>query len=230
MTNAPHDDVKTRLLEAAEIHVAFDGWSNATFEAALADSGVEPVVAHAVCPRGAVDLAVAYHKRGDAKMLAKLAEDDISALKIREKITHAVRARLELCHDREAVRRGTTLFSLPQHAAAGAELIWGTADAIWTAIGDTSEDVNWYTKRATLSGVYGATVLYWLGDDSEGHEATWAFLDRRIENVMQFEKVKAQLKQSPFGKLLAAPLELFGQISAPQNSDAMPGRWTPPTS
>jgi hypothetical protein len=115
------------------------------------------------------------------------------------------------------------LFALPQHGAQGAELIWGTCDAIWTAIGDTSRDINWYSKRATLSAVYGATVLYWLGDDSDGNEATWAFLDRRIENVMQFEKAKAQFNKSPIGKLMAAPLDMLGRIRAPKMPDDMPG-------
>lgn len=228
MTDTPENDLKTRLLEAAEMHVTFDGWSKATFDAAIADSGVDSTLAHAMCPRGAVDLAVAYHQRGDAQMVAAMASADFSELKIREKITQAVRIRLELCPDREVVRRGSTLFALPQHAATGAGLIWGTADAIWTAIGDASQDINWYSKRATLSGVYGATVLYWLGDDSEAHTATWAFLDRRIENVMQFEKTKAQVQNSPLGKLLAGPLEILGRVRSPVGRSDMPGRWRGP--
>ncbi|MEP2533008.1 COQ9 family protein [Shimia sp.] len=228
MSQAPRDDLKTRLLDAAALHVPFDGWSETTFEAAVAECDVDPVVAHALFPRGAVDLAVAFHKQGDSLMSAQLAAQDLSEMKIREKITHAVRVRLEICPDREVVRRGSTLFALPKYAPTGAELIWGTADAIWTAIGDTSEDVNWYTKRATLSGVYGATVLYWLGDDSEGHEATWAFLDRRIENVMQFEKVKAQMRNGPLGKLMSGPLQAMGRIRAPSPMRDMPGQWRRP--
>ena len=106
-------------------------------------------------------------------------------------------------------------------------MIWGTADAIWQALGDTSDDVNWYTKRATLSAVYGATVLYWLGDESEGHAATWEFLDRRIENVMQFEMFKAKVRDNPvLGKLLAGPMRVLGRVRAPgQGPDDLPGRW-----
>lgn len=226
--DAPQSDLKTRLLEAAEMHVPFDGWSEAAFAAAVSESGIDPTVARAICPRGAVDLAVAYHKRGDSQMVAAMAEADLDAMKIREKITFAVRKRLELCTDREVVRRGTTLFSLPQHAAQGAQLIWGTCDAIWGAIGDTSRDFNWYTKRATLSAVYGSTVLYWLGDDSEGQAATWAFLDRRIENVMQFEKTKAQFNKSPLGKMMAGPLDMLNRIKPPKIPEGMPGSWTPP--
>ncbi len=94
-------------------------------------------------------------------------------MRYRDRVAPAVRFRLEAVDaTRKRCGAGTTLFALPQHAADGARAIWGTADAIWTALGDTSRDVNWYTKRATLSGVYASTVLYWLGDDSIGHQAT----------------------------------------------------------
>lgn len=226
-----YSDTRDQLLDAALMHVPFDGWSEATFDAAIADTGVDPVVAQGICPRGALDLAMAYHARGDSEMVAVMAAADLSAMKIREKIAFAVKSRIEAAHDKEAVRRGTTLFALPHHAADGAKLIWGTADAIWTAIGDTSTDVNWYTKRATLSAVYSSTVLFWLGDDSPEFEATWAFLDRRIEGVMQFEKVKAQINANPLAqKLLAGPNFLLSRIKAPTKMPNMdlPGSWVSP--
>jgi ubiquinone biosynthesis protein COQ9 len=117
------------------------------------------------------------------------------------------------------------------HAAEGAKLVWGTADEIWEALGDTSDDINWYTKRATLSGVYSSTVLYWLGDDSPDHSATWAFLDRRIDDVMQIEKMKARVRQSPtLSRLLAGPNWLMGKVKAPTRMPKMdfPGSWTAP--
>ena len=115
------------------------------------------------------------------------------------------------------------LFALPQPAAEGAQLSWCTADAIWAALGDTAEDVNWYTKRATLSGVYSSTVLYWLGDDSLDDQATWAFLERRIEDVMRIEKAKAKMRESRLLKpFLAGPAWLASQIKAPKSAD-LPG-------
>jgi ubiquinone biosynthesis protein COQ9 len=218
------DRVKAQVLDAALAHVPFDGWSERTLLAAIADSGVAPGLARSYFPRGGVDLALAFHARGDAEMVERLRGMDLSALRYRDRITAAVRARLELA-DRELVRRGTTLFSLPQHAADGARAIWGTADRIWAALGDTSQDVNWYTKRATLSAVYGATVLYWLGDDSADHRATWDFLDRRIEQVMQFEKLKASFRENPLGKaFMAGPGKLFESIRAPKLPEDLPGR------
>ncbi len=219
------DAVKDAVVQAALAHVPFDGWSEVTLRAAIADSGVAPGLARALFPRGAVDLALVYHQGGDAAMRDALAASDLSGLKFREKIARAVRLRLEGA-DKEAVRRGTTFFALPQHALDGAKAIWGTADAIWVALGDSQRDLSWYTKRATLSGVYGATVLFWLGDDSPDHQATWAFLDRRIDDVMQFEKFKASVKANPLGKaVMEGPLAWLAKIRAPMVPDDLPGQF-----
>ena len=225
--NTSMDAAKDAVLDAALAHVPFDGWSAATLAAATADSGVAPGLVTALFPRGAVDLALAYHYRGDALMRDRFATENHDAMRYSEKVARAVRLRLEAASDKEAVRRGTTLFALPQHAADGAKAIWGTADAIWQALGDTSTDLNWYTKRATLSAVYGATVLFWLGDDSTDHQATWEFLDRRIENVMQIEKLKSQMRDNPLSKAFAAgPGRWFDKIKAPKVPDDMPGTFT----
>jgi len=226
--NTP-ENARDLVLEAALLHVPFDGWSETTLRAAITDSGVAEGLARALFPRGGIDLAVAFHKRGDQRMQETLATTDLSQMRFRDRVTFAVRTRLEGIEDRELVRRGTTLFALPQHAAEGAKLIWGTADAIWTALGDTSRDVNWYTKRATLSGVYGSTVLYWLGDDSVGHQSTWDFLDRRIGDVMQIETIKAKLRENPLGKaLLAGPAKVMEKWRAPTVPDDLPGRFRNP--
>lgn len=218
---------KDILLDAALMHVPFDGWSDAALAAALEDTGLDTTVAKAVFPRGAVDMALAYHARGDAQMLAALQAADLGDMRFRDRVAYAVRLRLEAVEDKELVRRGMTLFALPPYAADGARALWQTADHIWQALGDTSQDVNWYTKRATLSAVYSATVLYWLGDTSEGDAATWAFLDRRIDNVMQIETLKAKARANPaVSRLLQGPLGLLGRIRAPgQAGHAMPGRW-----
>lgn len=223
MSDQP-EAMRAAVLEAALVHVPFDGWSETTLNAAMADTGVAPGLARALFPRGGIDLAVAYHKAGDDAMLERLEETDLSALRFRDRIASAVRFRLEAA-DREAVRRGSALFALPQHGPEGARLIWGTADAIWRALGDRSDDINWYSKRATLSGVYGATVLYWLGDDSPGAEATWAFLDRRVEDVMRIENAKAKVRESKvLSRIFAGPMWLAGKVKAPQElPEGLPG-------
>ena len=182
--NDPQHDATQALLAAILMHVPFDGWSETSFRAACADAQISEPAARLHFPRGALDLAVAFHRAGDQAMLEAMQAADLSELKIREKIIFAVRTRLQAVADKEAVRRGSTLFALPQNTLEGAKLIWGTSDAIWQAIGDSSRDLNWYSKRTTLSAVYTSCVLYWLGDDSVNYQATWDFLERRIANVM----------------------------------------------
>jgi ubiquinone biosynthesis protein COQ9 len=212
------------VLQAAMAHVPFDGWSEATLKAAADDSGVAPALARALFPRGGVDLALAYHRAGDRAMGQALAGEDLGALRFRDRVARAVWLRLQAA-DRELVRRGAALFALPHHAADGAKAIWGTADAIWVALGDTSDDIHWYSKRASLSAVYGSTVLFWLGDTSTDQQATRAFLERRIEGVMRFEKAKAAFAENPLGKaLINGPFKVLERIRAPKMPDDLPGR------
>jgi ubiquinone biosynthesis protein COQ9 len=209
-------EILKKLTDAALPHVVFDGWSEVTLKAAIADSGVEPGLARALLPRGGIDLARAWHRLGDRALAERLAGEDLGALRFRDRIAHAIRLRLALS-DREALRRASALNAL--HPADGAACLWETADTIWTALGDTSRDVNWYTKRATLAAVHGAAVLYWLGEP----EDLEAFIDRRIEGVMAFEKTKARIKSSPLGRLLAGPLQILDRIAAPTRPDDLPG-------
>ena len=228
MTENIQSDLKSTLLAAILPHVAFDGWTPAAFRAACDDAGIDQKLARLTCARGALDLAVWFHVTGDQKMVDALKETNMLNMRYRDKVTLAVRLRLDGVEDKEAVRRGATLFTLPQNARLGAGLIWGTADAIWTTLGDTSHDVNWYTKRATLSTVYSTTVLYWLGDESPENEATWAFLDRRIDNVMQFEKLKSQVRANKsLQKLMRGPNWVLSKIKAPTGNrpSDMPGFW-----
>lgn len=225
------NELKQKLLDAALPNVAFDGWSEKSFAAAVAAVDVSKDEAKLACPRGAVDLAIAYHAQGDALMLERLSTETLDGLKFREKVAAAVRIRLEVIDDKEAVRRAATLFALPHHAGDSARLVWQTSDHIWTALGDTSDDYNWYTKRATLSGVWAATVLYWLGDDSADMQNTKAFIDRRIEDVMQVEKIKANVRSAPvLGPLARAAESALSGIKVPSREPRsdLPGTWSTP--
>ena len=210
-------EARERLIEAALPHVVFDGWTAATLDAAIAESGVDEGLARLAFPRGGIDLALAFHRRADRMLADELAATDLTSLRIRDRIIHCVRRRIELVAEhREAVRRGVTLLALPIHAPEGAREIWRTADIIWTACGDTATDYNWYTKRMILGSVYSATVLYWLGDTSPDFANTWAFLDRRIEDVMRFEKSKAQLNENPLLRAaMWGPIQLLNLVRAP---------------
>ena len=216
-TEADHiAETQAKVLKSALPHVVFDGWSAETLAAAVVDSGVDAGLAALAFPRGAVDLALAFHYDGDRKLADAMAAADTSGMRYSEKIANGIRLRLELVEGhREEVRRGSALFALPTHAGDGAKAIWNTTDTIWNALGDTSRDVNWYTKRATLSAVYSAAVLFWLGDESGG-EDTDAFINRRIANVMQFEKFKATMRGNSLVKaFMAGPGKILDKITAP---------------
>ncbi len=190
MTDETLDELRPRLVAAMVPHVAFDGWTAASVAAGAADAGIDPDVATLVFPGGAIEMAVAYTALANARMTAALA--DLPPAKVRERVTRAVRLRLEQAEDeRETVRR--TVAVLAMHPATASRTTWATADAIWRACGDTATDFNHYSKRAILGGVYAATLLYWLADESDGRADTWAFLDRRIAGIMTFEKVKARV-------------------------------------
>ncbi len=228
------EELKDRLLDAALAHVPFDGWSEATLAAAARDCGVDIDAARAVFPKDGVSMAAAFHKRGDAALEGWVRGDGapvLDGLRYSEKVAELVWQRLQLAGGREngkdIVRAATTLFALPSNAAEGARLIWGTADTIWTLLGDSSDDINWYSKRAILSGVYGSSVLYWLGDKSEGDVDTRAFIDRRIANVMQFEKLKSQARANPvLGRLMAGAGGLLSGVRAPSaRRRDLPGQW-----
>ena len=214
MTHTDTEAMDT-LVDGILPHVPFDGWSRAAFDAAVSECGIEHEQASRICPRGALDLAVRHHVRADERLSAALGSADLEGLRYSEKVGRVIELRLDLAGDKEIVRRATAMFALPHLAVEGASLIWGTSDAIWNALGDTSKDINWYSKRAILSSVYGSTVLFWLGDTSGGEE-TGAFIARRIENVMQFEKFKSTAKASKILGPIAAGIEKMTQnISAP---------------
>lgn len=220
------------LLEAALPIVPFDGWSDITFEAAVAGSGMDREDALRIAPRRGLDLAIAFHKRDDRTLAEEAAHVDLHSLRYSDRVTQLVRMRLEIAgRNKEAVRRAFTLFALPLNAPEGARLIWATADAIWNALGDSSRDYNWYSKRAILSGVYSSTLMYWLGDQSPGSIRSWDFLDRRIEGVMRIEKTKSRLKKNPLARLaMIGPKLALSFVRAPVSAPAMrlPGSFTPP--
>ena len=222
----PIGDVKERVLEAALPNVAFDGWTDRVLAEAVEDANVEPALARMAFPRGGVDLALSFHHMMDRALARKMEETDLSELRYSDRVARAIEMRLELiAPHRDAVRRAAALLALPVYPPDGARAIWQPADTIWTGLGDSSDDVNWYTKRATLSGVYSACVLYWLGDESPDMEATRAFIDRRIADVMQFEKVKAGFRKSPLGRAFeAGPGRVLSQIRKPgPPPDDLPG-------
>jgi ubiquinone biosynthesis protein COQ9 len=204
-------DLRHALIEAALNHAPFDGFSEKTLAHAASDVGAEMTVVARLFPEGAVSLVEAYSEAADREMESALGKIELESMKVRERIAVAVKARLAaLRPHKEAARRAAAFLSLPPNLLLASRLIFRTVDAMWRAAGDRSTDFNFYTKRAILAGVWSSTLMRWFSDHSDGDADTERFLAARIENVMQFEKVKAQVKDR-FAKI-PSPFSAFGEL------------------
>ena len=209
----PLADLRPRLVAAMLPNVPFDGWTAAARDAAADATGIDRDIAAMALP-DALGMTDAYTLRADTMMVEAMVAAGVDTLKIRDRIKLALHTRLEQAgDDREAVRRALAIMAQPQNAATGSRTLWRTADAMWRAAGDTATDFNHYSKRIILGTVYSATLLYWLDDDSEGHAATWAFIDRRIDGVMKFEKSKAKATEAL--AWLPNPARFLGRLRYP---------------
>ena len=203
--NDPDSILKDRLADAVASEASFDGWTRAALASAARGLDLPAGEGERLFPGGPLDVLTYLSRRSDLRMVEDMEKEGVVALKIRDRIKAAVRVRLERhSGQRESARRALSLLSLPFNAPLALKLLYGTVDAMWYAAGDTSTDFNFYTKRATLAGVYSSTLLYWLNDRSPGAEATWAFLDRRIDDVMRIEKLKGQVRSWTNPKRAAA--------------------------
>ncbi|WOI53874.1 COQ9 family protein [Parvularcula sp. LCG005] len=212
------DDDRRVLLEAILSEAAFDGWTRTAIDrAALSEGYTSREVARGdvkiLFPKGVRDVLDFWASEEDRLMRERFVGLNARPEKIRDKIKWLVRQRIEqLENHREAARRAAATLALPHLAGLGAQLAWRSAGQMWEALGDRSTDANFYTKRATLSAVYLSTLTRWFADEGDGEmgdprSATWHFLDQRIDNVMQFEKVKAQARKwGPSGEAVAGLL------------------------
>ena len=187
------DEIRAHLAPMIAANAAFDGWTDAAVASAAEATGIDADVAALAFPGGATDMIDAWFAHIDAAMLDRVGER-LATMKVREKIAALVEARLDLlAADREGLRRALAILAMPQNAATAAKLGWRAADVMWRAAGDTATDYNHYTKRMMLGGIYAATIAVFLDDESEGQADTRAFLARRIDGIMRFEKAKASL-------------------------------------
>jgi ubiquinone biosynthesis protein COQ9 len=208
------DDAKLKaaILEAALKHVVFDGFTDKVLAAAAKEAGAEKSAVSRLFPDGPLSLVEAFSQSADDEMITRLESMDLKTMRVRGRITAAVKARIDaLRAHKEAARRAAAFLSLPPHAALGIKLVYRTVDAMWRTVGDTATDFNFYTKRGILAGVYSATLMRWFTDTSADESATQQFLADRIENVMQFEAFKARANEV-FGRLppLSEILSAFG--------------------
>lgn len=208
------DGLRLKLAPAIADAAAFDGWSNLAVTNAAEAAGVDPATALYAFSGGAMAMIEAWVKSVDAAMAAALPAEELAAMKIRERIRSLVQFRLDaVAHQKEALRRALAIMAMPQNAVRSLQLGWHSADAMWRLAGDTATDYNHYTKRLTLGSIYAATLAVYVDDTSPDHAETRAFLERRIEGIMKFEKAKARLLKPRDEQF--SPARLLGRLRYP---------------
>jgi len=211
---SPLEQLRRRLALAVGENAVFDGWTRTAVDSAAGQLGIDPVQARLAMPKSQAGLIDLYLQEVDRELAVWFTPERLEALKVREKIRSLVWRRLEIMGPaREAVRRALAILAMPQNVPLALKASWRTADLMWRIAGDTSTDFNHYTKRMTLGAVYASTLLAWLDDQSEGWSDSAAFLDRRIDDVMKFEKWKAQWRGSSDHRI--SPSRFFGRLRYP---------------
>lgn len=210
------DELRLALAPHIAANATFDGWTNAAVANAAESMGVDCDVASYAFKGGAMDMITAWVDHVDAAMTKALPAEKLADLPVRDRIRQLVAFRLGAVADlEEALRRALAIQAMPQNAARTLRLGWRSADRMWRLAGDNATDYNHYSKRAILGGVYAATLAVFIDDESEGKTETLAFLDRRIEGIMRFEKAKAQLLRSPENRFSLA--RFLGRMRYPAN-------------
>ena len=194
---SPLERLRRELALAVGENAVFDGWTRRAVDSAATQLGNDPVQARLAMPKTQAGKIDVYIQEVDRALEAWFTPERLKGMKIREKIRALVWRRLEIMGPaREALRRALAILAMPQNLPLALRISWRSTDLMWRIAGDTSTDFNHYTKRMTLGAVYGSTLLVWLDDQSEGWSDTGAFLDRRIDDVMRFEKFKADWRGS----------------------------------
>ena len=193
------DQIPDHVTEAILNHIPFDGWSIVSLELAASDCGLSKAEVHSLFPKGIADAIAAYGAYADKNMITAFHRQDATAfatMPVHIKIRSLILVRLEQAAPyKEVVRRTLAVLAQPQYTKLAAHLLYTTVDEMWRAAGDTSTDYNFYTKRATLSAVYSATLLAFLSDNSADMAKTEAFLDRRLADVARVAKISGPAKK-----------------------------------
>ncbi|MBI1393794.1 MAG: COQ9 family protein [Alphaproteobacteria bacterium] len=203
------DDLRRKLLEPTLDAVTFEGVTRGALKHGTMAAGESPTSVAAAWPNGVDDFLAFWSKTADDAAVAALAAAKSEKLRIRDRVALGVWSRLEyFAPQKEAARRAAAAIAFPYRHSLAARLIWRSADAIWRGLGDTSTDFNYYSKRGILSGVISTTQARWLTDDSMDASLTRTYLEQRIDNVMQFEKVKSKLKAPAMDELISRAAKL----------------------
>lgn len=203
--------VRDKILHTALPHVPFDGWSDRLLQQAVKQTGIDPGVALLAFPDGPMDLLGHFWAAKDAALGRAIAAGAPFDPHLSARITGALRLYIDLLQpDREGVRRALALQALPQNLPFALRCLYRTVDSIWFAVGDSSTDFNFYTKRAILAAVVASTVTHWLGESGAATEDIGGFIDRRVGDILRFEQTKSRARN--FAHTLPSPARILGRL------------------
>lgn len=223
MSDMKPDAARAAIIDIALKDAVFDGWTDVMLDKAAIKAGLPDGAAKLYFPGGIMDALLTWSKQMDEAARIEIEKLDLEAMKIRDRVTEAVIIRLSRIGDHEdAARRANARLALPDGVSTAASLGWAASDMIWRAIGDESTDFNYYSKRTILSAVLASTASVWLNDPSPDKSRARAFLDRRIQNVMQFESVKAQVRD--LSSRLPDPADVLSRLRDARTRRSVPTR------
>ena len=183
------DSAIALVLDLVPVH----GWSIKSLQQAITDETDLTLL----FPGGTPDLIEATCDLADRQMEEDAAGADFGGQGLTKRVRAVIALRLDRQRtNRDAIRRAIAVLMIPTFAPLSVRITARTVDSIWFAAGDRSADFSWYTKRAILAVVYGATLLFWLRDYSADDSATLEFLDRRLKGVGSVGKAKARVERA----------------------------------
>lgn len=155
---------------------------------------------------GCLDLIDFYidEKNNEASQKLKKIKD-FSNFKIRDKIRTILYLRFEVEKDNRLFLQNIFSFYInPKNLCLSSKGLkpatkivkdcYKVADFIWHEINDKSTDLNFYTKRLTLSKIIIRVLKEFIKDQSDDLANTKKLIDSEIDKVMLFEKYKRGFK------------------------------------
>ncbi|RXM95569.1 DNA-directed RNA polymerase II subunit RPB3 [Acipenser ruthenus] len=197
------EQLQIRILTAALEFVPKHGWSVEAIAEGAQTLGLSPAAA-GIFSNGTGDLILHFIAQCNSNLSEKLAEQhklvqlgQTEPKKTDEFLRDAVEARLRMLIPYiEIWPQAMSILLLPHNIPESLKHLSILVDDIWYYAGDRSSDLNWYTRRAALTGIYNTTELVMLQDSSPDFEETWKFLENRVKDVMNMANTAKQVQST----------------------------------
>jgi ubiquinone biosynthesis protein COQ9 len=194
--------LRLRILDASLAFVPSLGFTQAALVAGAESLSLSPAAAGAAAPRPGTSapaaLVLHWLEGANTELVTELRGLDKTGLDARGVLAVGLSGRVRqwgaVGGERWAAGLGEVVKD-PFHARASFHQHTGLVSALWGCAGDRSTDLRWYTRRASLSAVYGATELFFVQDKSPANEATLAFLKDRLAQVDGLDLLHSRLKE-----------------------------------